>query len=287
MDQEQTRARSAAAGIRIDAQGRITAFDDAAAELFGCRAAEAIGKPLAEVACSAVAVKSEARASAAAELDAFAYAVAHDLRAPLRHIEGFAGLLESEARASLTGEALHFLEVISAAAKRMNGMLEGLLAYSRAMRGEIPRDPVNMQGIAAEAVQEARKKAAGRDIAWELADLPPAPGDRTLLRQVWSILLDNAVKFTRNAPAARVRIGAKPSAGGIEYFVSDNGAGLDMSYAGKLLKLFQRVHHEKEFEGLGVGLAVADRIVARHGGVLRIEGRPGEGATASFTLPAA
>jgi light-regulated signal transduction histidine kinase (bacteriophytochrome) len=283
---EPIQSKSAAVGIRIDAQGRIVAFDDAAAQLFGCRAADAIGKPLVDVACSALAARSEARAAAAAELDAFAYSVSHDLRAPLRHIEGFAGLLESEAKASLTGEALHFLEVISGAAKRMNGMLDGLLAYSRAMRGEISRDPVNMQALAAEVMQEAKKKAAGREIAWELADLPPAPGDRTLLRQAWGIVLDNAVKYTRNTASARIRLGAKPCPGGFEYFVSDNGAGLDMSYAGKLLKLFQRVHHEKEFEGLGVGLAVAQRIVARHGGVLRIEGKPGEGATTSFTLPA-
>jgi light-regulated signal transduction histidine kinase (bacteriophytochrome) len=283
---EPIQSKSAAVGIRIDAQGRIVAFDDAAAQLFGCRAADAIGKPLVELACRALAARSEARASAAAELDAFAYSVSHDLRAPLRHIEGFAGLLESEAKASLTGEALHFLEVISGAAKRMNGMLDGLLAYSRAMRGEISRDPVNMQALAAEVMQEAKKKAAGREIAWELADLPPAFGDRTLLRQAWGILLDNAAKFTRNTACARIRLGAKPCPGGFEYFVSDNGAGLDMSYAGKLLKLFQRVHHEKEFEGLGVGLAVAQRIVARHGGVLRIEGKPGEGATTSFTLPA-
>jgi light-regulated signal transduction histidine kinase (bacteriophytochrome) len=271
--------------IRVDAEGRIVEFDEAAAKLFGCNAADALGKPLAELACTVLARESAVREAAVKELESLSYAVAHDLRAPLRHIQGFVGLLQNDAKDVLKGEPLHFLEVIGGASKRMNAMLEGLLAYSRIARVELKSSQVDMAQLLEEAIAGAKKAAGGRAIEWKVGETPPTLGDRALLAQVWAALLDNAVKFTRNTPAARIEAGCRRDGGVTEYYVRDNGAGFDGRYAGKLMKVFQRVHAESEYEGLGVGLATAQRIVARHGGSMRIEGAVGEGAGVYFTLP--
>jgi light-regulated signal transduction histidine kinase (bacteriophytochrome) len=143
-----------------------------------------------------------------------------------------------------------------------------------------------MAALARDALAEVQRRIPDRSIAWTVSELPACRGDRALLRQLWVALLENAAKFTGKAEAAAVSVAAENLDGEVEYCVRDNGAGLDSNYAGKLFKLFQRVHHDSEFEGLGVGLAVAHRIVARHGGSIRIEGAVGEGARVTFRLPA-
>jgi light-regulated signal transduction histidine kinase (bacteriophytochrome) len=273
--------------IRLDAEGRIVEFNAAASQLFAVSRDEALGRPLAEVATSAQLAARIAASEARLELDTFSHTVAHDLRAPLRHIEGFARLLEEDRSPALGEKATHYLDVISRAAKRMALMLEDLVAYSRAGRAEVRVAPVSMGPLVAEVIAEKGRLAEGRNIAWEVADLPPARGDRTLVRQVWSQLVDNAVKFTRNEAQARISISAAPSGADIEYCIRDNGAGFDMQYAGKLFGVFHRLHHESEFEGLGIGLALARRILLRMGGKVSAEGEVGKGACVCFTLPAA
>ncbi len=271
--------------LRVDGEGCIVEFDDAAAELFGIARAGALGRPLAEVAREAIESVRASRAAAVKELEAFTHAVSHDLRAPVRHVQGFVALLESEQKDKFEGEALHFLDVIGKSARKLNAMIEGLLAHSRAARVELRSSELDMEQIVRDAVASAGRRVPERRIAWEVGPLAPAQGDRALIRQVWDILIDNAVKFTKDVPEAHVTLGCRDAEGGVEYYVRDDGAGLQMEYAAKLFTLFQRVHHENEFEGLGVGLAVARRIVARHGGTMRLEGKSGAGACASFTLP--
>jgi light-regulated signal transduction histidine kinase (bacteriophytochrome) len=272
--------------IRLDSAGRVVEFNAAAVQLFGCSREEALGRPLAELAASTQLSARIAALEARQELDTFSHTVAHDLRAPLRHIEGFARLLEEDRSPALGEKSTHYLDVISRAAKRMSLMLEDLVAYSRAARAELRVAPISMDALVAEVIAEKRRLAEGRDIVWEVADLPPGRGDRTLVRQVWSHLIDNAVKFTRNEAQARISISAAPSGGDIEYCIRDNGAGFDMQYAGKLFGVFRRLHHDSEFEGLGIGLALARRIVVRMGGNVTAEGEVGKGARVCFTLPA-
>jgi signal transduction histidine kinase len=216
------------------------------------------------------------------ELESFSYSVSHDLRAPLRAIDGYAQMLEEDYVQKLDAEAQRLLGVVRGNARRMGQLIDDLLAFSRLGRQQPVLIPVDMTSLAREAVEELR---GARAVAVELGELPRATADPALIRQVWINLIGNAIKYSSKKPDARVVIAAREEAGRNVYSVRDNGAGFDMRYAEKLFGVFQRLHSIDEFEGTGVGLAIVQRIVARHGGQVRAEGKPGAGACFEFSLP--
>ncbi|HVS51275.1 MAG TPA: CHASE3 domain-containing protein [Opitutaceae bacterium] len=225
--------------------------------------------------------------AANAELEAFSYSVSHDLRAPLRHIDGFSGLLASHAGEALDAESKRYLQTISRAARQMGALIDDLLAFSRIGRTPLRLDRVGTAELVANTITEARYEADGRRIEWEIGALPDVVGDTSMLRQVWRNLLDNAAKYSGKAAQPRIAVGGRLEAAAGEYvfFVRDNGVGFDMAYADKLFGVFQRLHSPAEFEGTGIGLANVRRIVTRHHGRTWAEGRVGEGATFYFSLP--
>ena len=220
------------------------------------------------------------------ELERFSYTVSHDLRAPLRAITGFARLLKEEHVARLDAEGLRLLDVITVNTERMGRLIDDLLSLSRLSRAPLVRSPVDMARLVSGVV--ADRKAAGVDsgVAITIGNLPDAQGDPGLLKHVWERLIDNAVKYTAGVPEASVEIGSRRDNGSTVYSVRDNGIGLDMQYAEKVFEVFQRLHPQSEFEGTGVGLAVVQRVVHRHGGRVWVESAPGRGATFFFTLDA-
>lgn len=219
------------------------------------------------------------------ELEAFSYSVSHDLRAPLRHIAGYADLLKEDASA-LDDTGRRYLGVIVDSVRRMGRLIDDLLEFSRMGRVDLRRERVDMDRLAVEARDALQRELApGRSVEWRLGALGTVRGDAATLRQVWVNLLSNALKYTRGRDPARIEVSARREEGEMRFFVTDNGAGFDMRYADKLFGVFQRLHRQEEFEGTGVGLANVRRIVARHGGRTWAEGRPGEGATFHFSIP--
>jgi signal transduction histidine kinase len=223
------------------------------------------------------------------ELDAFSYSVSHDLRSPLRHIQGFAEMLAKGLEGKLEGKQAHCMEVILASTRRMGTLIDNLLEFARLGRAELKAGPVDMDALVRECIGHLRPEAEARTVVWDIRPLPRALGDASLLRQVVLNLLSNALKYTRNRPEARIEVGSAHAAGPEDacYYVRDNGAGFDMKYADKLFGVFQRMHKESEFEGTGIGLANVRGIVRRHGGRVWAEAEPDKGATFHFTLPAA
>jgi len=221
------------------------------------------------------------------ELEAFSYSVSHDLRAPLRHIDGFSNLLQKHAAASLDEKGRRHLVVISEAAKRMGQLIDDLLMFSRIGRGPLKLVDTDQAALVAGIIREGDFEKNGRSIEWHIAPLPSVRADPALLHQVWFNLIDNAVKYSGKSSHPCITIGADgtTAAGEQVFFVRDNGVGFDMKYAAKLFGVFQRLHSGAEFEGTGVGLANVHRIVARHGGRTWAEGRVGEGAAFYFSLP--
>lgn len=221
------------------------------------------------------------------ELEAFSYSVSHDLRAPLRHVNGFAGMLQRHLESqSVDAKARRFITIISQSATAMGGLIDDLLQFARLGRGELQWRRVCLDQLMAEIVSELALETEGRGFVWEIAPLPDVHGDVGLLRQVFANLLGNAVKYTRRSAAPRVQVSGRTDADGqVVIVVQDNGAGFDMQYAGKLFGVFQRLHTSEEFEGTGIGLANVRRIVERHGGQVSAEGSVGKGATFSVTLP--
>ena len=220
------------------------------------------------------------------ELESFSYSVSHDLRAPLRAIDGYSLILLEDDAPRLDEEGRRVLGVVRGEARRMGQLVDELLAFSRLGRQALHRSAVDMTALARAAFAEAAPPAAAsRAIAWSLENLPPAVGDATLLRQVWANLLSNALKFTRERTPAVITVSGTRGDGENLYRVRDNGAGFDMRYVDKLFGVFQRLHTEDEFEGTGVGLAIAQRIIERHGGRIWAEGKPEEGAAFHFALP--
>jgi PAS domain S-box-containing protein len=220
------------------------------------------------------------------ELEAFAYSVSHDLRAPLRHMAGYAELLHKTVGAALDAKGQRFMAMILESAKRMGDLIDDLLAFSRIGRAETRWTHVEMNQLVADVVAELRRETAGRDIVWDVGSVPACDGDRSMLRLVLLNLLSNAVKFTRGRSRAVIEIGClSDSDGQVVVFVRDNGAGFDMRYVHKLFGVFQRLHRSDAFEGTGIGLATVQRIIHRHGGTVRGEGVVDQGATFTFSLP--
>ena len=221
------------------------------------------------------------------ELEAFAYSVSHDLRAPLRHISGFSTLLAERSSKGLDEKSRHYVDVITRSVNEMGVLIDDLLQFSRTGRAELNIEPVDMDVVIQEALAPLRHETASRELDWSIEPVPQASADRALIRQVWANLLGNAVKYTRPIAAAQITVSAKVIDGEVVYSVADNGVGFDMQYAHKLFGVFQRLHDASEFEGTGIGLANVHRIVTRLHGRVWAEGEPGNGAIFSFSLPIA
>jgi PAS domain S-box-containing protein len=219
------------------------------------------------------------------ELEAFSYTISHDLRAPLRHIDGYARMLKEDA-AQLEPELRRYLDAIGTSARTMGMLIDDLLAFSRLGRKPVDRVPIDMTGIARSALHELGSDASAAAVV--LGDLPEAHADPVLLKQVWINLLSNALKYSApRGTSARVELSGERDGAVARYRIRDNGVGFDMRYADKLFGVFQRLHSQDEFEGTGVGLAIVQRIVARHGGRIWAEAEPGRGATFTMELPLA
>jgi signal transduction histidine kinase len=219
------------------------------------------------------------------ELEAFCYSVSHDLRAPLRHVDGYVELLVSRCRDDLDEQGRHYVETIAASARQMGVLIDDLLQFSRTGRVELLHEKIDMNQVLRQALAPVREASAGRSIEWVIGDLPQVRGDSALLRQVWTNLLANAAKYTRSREAARIEVGCRKMDDEIVFFIADNGVGFDMRYAGKLFGVFQRLHSQEEFEGTGIGLATVQRIVSRHGGRVWAEAELDRGARFYFALP--
>lgn len=223
-------------------------------------------------------------AAANKELDSFAYSVSHDLRAPLRGIDGFSLALLEDYGAQLDETAKGYLGRVRAGCLRMGELIDDMLQLSRLSRGEIHRQEVDLSGMAEEIAEELRRGAPERRVAFEITPGIRVFGDAILLRAVLDNLLGNAWKFTAKTEEARIAFGRKEEGGKDLLFVMDNGAGFDMAYADKLFGAFQRLHSFQEFAGTGIGLATVQRIIHRHGGTIRAEAEVGQGATFYFSV---
>jgi light-regulated signal transduction histidine kinase (bacteriophytochrome) len=228
--------------------------------------------------------RTEELKTAYRELESFSYSVSHDLRAPLRTINGFARILEEEYNDRFDDEGKRLLTRIISGARRMGILIDDLLAFSRFSRQVITPVTIDMHRLVEECINEAAPGGVLPAVNLVIEDLPAAFGDRNLIKQVWFNLLSNALKFSVRNPNPQITVGSKETGDQIIYFVRDNGAGFDMQYADKLFKVFQRLHKDSDFEGTGVGLAIVQRIVQRHGGRIWAEGNLNEGAIFYFTL---
>lgn len=232
-----------------------------------------------------LATTKEALQSSNRELESFSYSVSHDLRTPLRAIDGFSRILEEEYAPQLDGEGKRLLGVIRRNTRTMAQLIDDLLAFSRLSRQRVSDAPVDMRSLAEQTFAEARRFVGNRDIEFTLGELPSARGDSAMLRQVLTNLISNAVKFTSPREHAHIAMEAQPHNGENVYMIRDNGVGFDTRYADKLFGVFQRLHQANEFEGTGVGLAIVQRVVQRHGGRVWAESTLNEGSTFYFTLP--
>jgi len=220
------------------------------------------------------------------ELEAFGYSVSHDLRVPLRAISGLTRMLLDEHAGPLGGDGRRLMDLILKNTEHMGDLVEDLLGLSRAQRREMKWGMLDMRQLASDVIGDLEDEVSGRDVRFVLDMLPPASGDRVLVRQVLMNLIGNSVKFTGKKDSALIEIAGNTNGAENTYFVRDNGAGFDMDYAEKLFGVFQRLHRAEDFEGTGVGLALTERIVRRHGGKVWAESEIGQGATFYFTLPA-
>ena len=262
-------------------------------EIFGARAGAEIERGRAEEAARQLNIELERRVlertaeitAANLEMESFTYSISHDLRAPVRAVVSFAELLVQRHGPALPPEGLRLLSRVDENARRMRQLIDDLLEFSRTGKLSLRPEEIDMRELVVQVVEELAADASPRP-AIMIGDLPPARGDASLLRQVWSNLVGNAIKFSSKAERPRVEIGGRRLDGGLEYSVSDNGAGFDMAYVDKLFGVFQRLHSHDEFAGSGVGLAIVQRIVEKHGGRVRAESDTGRGATFRFSLPA-
>ena len=220
------------------------------------------------------------------ELEAFAYSVSHDLRAPLRHIDGFMELLQKKAGTALDEQGRHYMETIAEAAQKMGLLIDDLLSFSRMGRHALSVQSVDLGNLVRDVIRELEPDVTGRTIDWRIGELPAVSGDGAMLRMVLTNLIANALKFTLPRQQAQIEIGSLPGQDAeAVIFVRDNGVGFDMTYVDRLFGVFQRLHRTEDFEGTGIGLANVRRIISRHGGRTWAEGKPDQGATFFFSLP--
>lgn len=219
------------------------------------------------------------------ELEMFIYSVAHDLRAPLRHVIGYAELLEEAQPEDTSQQEPSSLQQISQSAGQMGHLIDALLQFSRTRNQPLHFSTVDLSAMVERIQAGLTQEASDRTIEWEIQPLPQVTGDATMVEQVFTNLLSNAVKFTQQEPVARIQVGVTQTEEEYHFSVSDNGVGFDMAYQEKLFSLFERLHRQSDFPGHGVGLANVKRILERHGGSIAAEGEPEKGATIRFTLP--
>jgi len=216
------------------------------------------------------------------ELESFSYSISHDLRAPLRAIDGFSRIVEDDYGERLDDEGRRLLRVVRDNSRKMGELIDDILEFSRLGRTPLSTTDIDMRRPVEEAMQECETGASPRVV---LGPLPPARGDAVLIKQVWLNLLSNALKFSRQREQPVVEVSGTENAAENIYSVKDNGVGFDMGYYDRLFGVFQRLHSEEQFPGTGVGLAIVQRIVVRHGGRVWAESKPNEGATFYFSLP--
>ncbi|TGK39869.1 histidine kinase [Leptospira andrefontaineae] len=219
------------------------------------------------------------------ELEAFSYSVSHDLRAPIRGIDGFTKIMLEDYSAVLEPEPLRLLNVIATNSKFMGQLIDDLLAFYRVSKLEPKSDSINMKHMVSDSIEIINQEYGSRSPIVEISELPPVKGDASMLKQVWLNLISNAYKYSSKSQNPFVEIGFLNGEGNRTFFVKDNGVGFDDQYSHKLFKVFQRLHSNEEFTGTGIGLAIVDRIVQRHGGKVWAEGKMGQGATFYFTIP--
>jgi len=220
------------------------------------------------------------------ELEAFAYSISHDLRAPLRHMIGYTELLQKHASSVVDDKGRRYMMMILEAAKRMGTLIDDLLAFSRIGRAETRETMVSLDQLVREVQNEVSHETEGRSMTWKIGALPDLYGDRSMLKLAFVNLISNAIKFTRTRSTPEIEIGYTNNRDdGAVVFVKDNGVGFDMRYVNKLFGVFQRLHRTEEFEGTGIGLATVQRIIHRHGGRVWAEGQVGGGATFYLSLP--
>jgi PAS domain S-box-containing protein len=218
------------------------------------------------------------------ELEAFSYSVSHDLRAPLRAINGFAGIVLEDYGSGLPEEARNYLRRVRDGGRRMAQLIDDLLRFAQLSGQPLERQAVDNSDLVREIALELRAADHSREMEIRVGELPTSWADPALLKQVWINLLSNAVKYSRNRKPAVVEVGSQRLNGGVIFHVRDNGVGFDMQYASKLFGVFQRLHRPEEFEGTGVGLAIVQRVIHRHGGQVWAQAAPGQGATFYFTV---
>ena len=219
------------------------------------------------------------------ELEAFSYSVSHDLRAPLRHMNGFAQILSAEKKFQEDSQASRYLGLITKSARQMGTLIDDLLSFSRMARQKLAIETVDFAGMVALVIKDSQSTEPNREIQWNVCELPNVRGDSSMLKQVWINLLSNALKYTRGKSPAVITVQSRAENGELIFSVADNGAGFDMAYADKLFGVFQRLHRDDEFEGTGIGLANVRRVIHRHGGRTWAEGSVGVGATFFFSIP--
>jgi light-regulated signal transduction histidine kinase (bacteriophytochrome) len=219
------------------------------------------------------------------DVEAYSYSISHDFRAPLRTMEGMTRIVVDDFSPQLPADALRLLHHIMRGAAKLADRADAVLGVTRLSRQPLSRQRIDVAALVDGVIVELRNASPERRIEVVVGDLPAAEGDPELLRLVFANLLSNAFKFTRNTEHARIEVGCRPQQRDNVYYVKDNGAGFDMKYAGKLYGFFQRLHSEAEFEGIGAGLALARRLIERHGGTIRAEAQKDCGATFYLTLP--
>lgn len=219
------------------------------------------------------------------ELESFSYSVSHDLRAPLRHINGYVDLLNSRFKDQLPEKAQHYLDTITDASKQMGQLIDDLLHFSRTGKQEMRREFFEMNALVDEVIEKVKPDIENRKVDWQIMKLPEVNGDYPLLKQVWINLISNALKFSRDRDITKISIGYKEEKGNYIFYIKDNGVGFDMKYVSKLFGVFERLHSQNEYEGTGIGLANVQRIIHKHNGMVWAEGVLNEGATFYFYLP--
>lgn len=234
---------------------------------------------------SKVIERTEQLESANKELEAFSYSISHDLRAPLRHINGFISLFLDNKRTDLSEEELGYLQIVSNSAREMGELIDALLSFSRLNRAEIQKIQIDPKPMINQLTEMFSEDFKLRKIEIKTDELPNIYGDYQLIRQVWQNLLSNAIKYTGKKENAIIEIGSFEQDSNTVFFIKDNGAGFNMKYGNKLFGVFQRLHKPRDFEGIGIGLANVNRIISRHGGQCWAEGELNEGATFYFSLP--
>jgi PAS domain S-box-containing protein len=270
---------------KFDNNGRLISFDCVIKDITERKLAEEEIKKLNEELEQRVAKRTSQLEAANKEMEAFSYSVSHDLRAPLRHINGFADILITEYYNHLPDEAKHYLETISDSAKKMGVLIDDLLSFSRTGRTELVRSLFNMNDIVEDALAQIKYNSDDRLIEWKISPLPKVLCDYNLLRQVWINLIDNALKYSKQKERAIIEISNTIANGDYIFMIKDNGVGFDMKYARKLFGVFQRLHSSKQFEGTGIGLANVQRIILRHGGRVWAFSEINKGAEFYFTIP--